>query len=37
VAEVTRDQRLTGARLAITKKAEIEAVLAEYGLLQRIR
>jgi CYTH domain-containing protein len=37
VAEVTQDQRLTGGNLAATTKAEIEAVLADYGLFDRAR
>jgi len=37
VAEVTQDQRLTGGNLAVTTKAEIEAVLADYGLFDRAR
>ncbi|MGH3744055.1 MAG: hypothetical protein ACRDTP_04255 [Mycobacteriales bacterium] len=32
VAEVTRDPRLTGGRLALTTAAELAAVLADYGV-----
>lgn len=32
-AEVTRDLRLTGGRLAVTTTSDIEADLAEYNLL----
>jgi len=37
VAEVSHDQRLAGGRLAQTKASELAAVLAEYGVPERVR